>query len=248
MHNRPQRLCTSVSSPVGDSRPVGDSGRHCLQAQFSALLLFISQRCTELSVLTASTTHFHLYFHQGLKQGILMTHILMTLSYRILQLWVHPECLGQSGAAESPFLRRAWPSGCDRALRTECESTATSAPGAQPTAGPPDASMGRALWLRLSLLSLLTTCPLVWAMPVRGRVCPELPCASSSSEVPRLLLGAAGGKSLLPQTSGGEGRSLSRDAGLGLSPVTSSCFAQRPHVPPALSNPPRDTGQHCGDS
>lgn len=213
----------SVSSPI--SHPVGDSGRHSFQLCFC----LYHSGCTELSVLMASAARFHLYFHQCLKQRILTTHILViSLSYRFLRPWVHPGCLGQSRAADAPFLRRAWPSGRDRARRTECEDTATPAPSAPPTVGAPDASTDRVLGLRLSRLSLPYKVPtgVGSGQPWGGSV-PSCP---------------------VPAAPRGAGQSLSRDAGWSLSPVPPLALLRAPTALPQHSvTLPRDTGQCRGD-
>lgn len=122
-----------------------------------------------------------------------------------------------SRAAGSSFLCRAGLSRLTgpRALRTECEDTAAPGLGVRTAVprrpftvglprglhGPPSVAQ---LFPPLAPVQCVHRCGQWSALGVFSK----LPCASSSSEVPRLLLGAAGRRSLLPQTSRVAGRSL----------------------------------------
>lgn len=150
-------------------------------------------------------------------------HSHCTHSSNFLELQIFT-ALGPSGmpgrwsrAAGSSFLCRAGLSRLTgpRALRTECEDTATpglgvrtAAPGRPFTVGLPRGLHGppsvAQLFPPLAPVRSVHRCGQWSALGVFSK----LPCASSSSEVPRLLLGAAGRRSLLPQTARVAGRSL----------------------------------------
>lgn len=157
-------------------------------------------------------------------------------------------------AADSSFLCRAGLSRLTgpRALRTECEDTATPRTGCEDSR--PQASIHRGPAQRPPWTTICGSgfSPLAPVQSVHrcGQwsalgVCSKLPvpaapqkCQDCSLELP----GEGLSFPKLPEGLGGH----SWDAGLNLSPLTSSCFAQTPWPSHSLRGTlPWDTGQHC---